>query len=432
MATTGHQATLSSIPDLATWGLSRGPDDGLLLGTVQLADLVREHGSPLHVVDAGALDRNATAALAPFRAGAGADVFSSYKTNPVPAVLSRLHRNGVGAEAISHYEFWLAIRLGVPPDRIVYNGPAKSPESLEDAARRGIALVNANSRTDLAAMASAARRAGHRMRAGLRVSLPHMWGGQFGVRDQADHVAEAIVDGREATELDLVGLHFHSGLPIATAADLERHLAAVMACCDRIADRTGWHPEVIDLGGSLVCAPVARAGGVEQPLSIADASSAMACQVGDHMVSAGRSMPDLLIEPGRSLTGDAQFLLTTVLDVRAESGSTTIVLDIGTEVAEPMQGEPHSVFAVGSTGPSRPVRLCGPSGRVTETLVGDVALPDVEPGDVLAVMDTGAYFVPFSTATTFGRPAIVMVDGSEVAVIRRRETAEEWDRLDVV
>ena len=62
-------------------------------------------------------------------------MFASYKTNPVPAVLRRLHAGGVGAEVISPYELWLALRLGVPADRIIYNGPAKSPASIRTAIR---------------------------------------------------------------------------------------------------------------------------------------------------------------------------------------------------------------------------------------------------------------------------------------------------------
>ena len=66
-------------------------------------------------------------------AAAEVDVFYSYKTNPVPAVLHRLHERGIGAEVISPYELWLALRLGVPGDRIIYNGPAKSADSIRTA-----------------------------------------------------------------------------------------------------------------------------------------------------------------------------------------------------------------------------------------------------------------------------------------------------------
>lgn len=417
-----------------TWGLVRADDGALQIVGTDIAELVAEHGSPLHIVDARALDRNAEAALAPDRAGAGTDVFSSYKTNPIPGVLTRLHRAGIGAEAISAYEFWLAVRLGVPGDRIVYNGPAKSPESLEEAARRGLHLVNANSRTDLAVMAAAAHRAGRPMRSGLRVSLPHMWGGQFGVRGSSDHVAGSIADGVASSDLDFVGLHFHAGFPLATEAELTSHLEAVLAMCDQITESTGWHPSILDLGGSLVCPTVKRAAGIDHPLTIGEASALTWSAVAEHMSTAGREMPELFIEPGRSLTGDTQFLVTTVLAVRdADSERPTVVLDVGAELAEPMRGEPHQIFTLaGEGGEIRRVRLCGPRGDTDDVLVDDIAIPMVAAGDRLAVMDTGAYFVPFSTASSFSKPAILLADHDGVRPSRSRESSGALWRHDIV
>ena len=85
-------------------------------------------------------------------------MFSSYKTNPVPGVLARLHGHGVGAEVISPYELWLAMRLGVPGERIIYNGPAKSPASIRAAIRHGALLVNANSVSEARLIARDRRR----------------------------------------------------------------------------------------------------------------------------------------------------------------------------------------------------------------------------------------------------------------------------------
>ena len=418
----------------STWGLTHDGSGDLELAGVALSGLAAEHGSPVHLVDGRAIDRNAAAALAPYRAGGGADVYSSYKTNPIPGVLTRLHEAGVGAEAISAYEFWLAVRLGVPAERIVYNGPAKSPASLEEAVRRDIKLVNANSRSDLAAMATAAERVGRPMRSGLRVSLPHMWGGQFGVRGASAQVAASIRDGVESSHLDMIGLHFHSGLPLATEAELETHLIAVLASCDRIADETGWHPSVIDLGGSLVCPSVKQAAGVAAPLTIAQASELMHRAIDAHMTARGRPMPELFVEPGRSLTGDTQMLLTTVLAVRDEgSERPTAIVDVGVELAEPMRGQHHQTFVVRDQAgrvDRRAYRLCGPRGTDDDLLVARMSLPSLKVGDVLAVMNSGAYFVPFSTASSFAKPAVLLASGDDVRVIRRREGADELWRLD--
>ena len=162
---------------LSSWGLEVDGDGRLARHGGALAELVEQFGSPLHVVDGDALERIATSAI---RRG-GADVFFSYKTNPVPGTLRILHAAGIGAEVISAYELWLAMRLGVPGERTIYNGPAKSPESLRIAVEHGVAAINANTSSELDLLRAAALAAGRAANVGLRVTLPGMWGGQFGI-----------------------------------------------------------------------------------------------------------------------------------------------------------------------------------------------------------------------------------------------------------
>ncbi len=133
-----------------------------------LADLVERFGSPLHVIDGVGLER--VRPPTPSARG-GADVFFSYKTNPVPGTLRILHAAGIGAEVISPYELWLAMRLGLPGERLIYNGPAKSPESLRIAVEHGVAAINANTSSELELLRAAALAAGRAANVGLRVTL---------------------------------------------------------------------------------------------------------------------------------------------------------------------------------------------------------------------------------------------------------------------
>ena len=460
---TGRTAPVTSRPTERRRPAERGlavDDRGrLTLHGVELAGLVTGHGSPLHVVDAARLDANADAALEPLTArGVGMDVFSSYKTNPVPAVLDRLHRRGVGAEAISAYELWLALELGVDPERIIYNGPAKSDESLDRAVEVGVGLVNANSFDDLRRMDRAARRGGRPLRSGIRVSMPHMWGGQFGIELEAPELRDAIRFGVQSDHLEFVGLHTHSGFALRTCADVERHLGAVIAAARRLADETGWWPDVVDLGGSLACASDRLADGTPV-LSLATASEIAASEFAAAAEADGRPCPTLVGEPGRALTADTQMLLTTVLDRRpvghahgdghGDGDAVEIVVDVGVELAEPLTSSHHDVFLAGSPGgtdaehraPDRRGalvrhRVIGPHPRRRDVVADDVWLPPVDVGDVIVVMDTGAYFVPFSTATSHPRPAIVMVEPADgtlpatVSVIRRAEDVEHRLALD--
>ncbi len=422
-----------------------GPDGSLRLRDVPLRSIVERFGSPVHVVDVAALDRNIAEALAD---RSSADVFYSYKTNPVPAVLRRMHDRGVGAEVISAYELWLALELGVPGDRIIYNGPAKSAESLDRAVAVG-ALVNVNSTGDFTRLVEAAQRIGRPAITGIRVALPTMWGGQFGLRAGSDALAELVRQATEHPLIDLRALHVHRGFSMRTADDVARHASEVFCFCDELRQSTGWHPEQIDLGGSLCTPTVASIPPRQFRLNRAFGSDLLPPDPGDcitvgaaaalvaelaerHFGAAGLNIPRLIIEPGRGLTGNTQLLLTTVLDVKLDGEVAHAVLDAGINIAEPTTSEYHQLLHV--TKPTAPpttsYRLTGPICTPADVLYQNWRLPTLEPGDVVAIMDTGAYFVPFSTSFSFPRPPVVAIDGASVELVRRGETFEDLVRLD--
>jgi diaminopimelate decarboxylase len=429
---------------LERWGLGVGANGFLWSGPVDLERLARTEGTPLHVVLGPALDRNAADALAPFRAGRGADIFYSYKTNPIPSVLERLHRAGVGAEVISPYELWLAFRLQVPPERIIYNGPAKSPASLHEAIRRQIFLINANSAREAELIADVAGDEGVVANLGLRVALRQTWGGQFGITAGSPTLIDRIRAAMSDTRVDLQGLHVHRGSSVRDAATWESYVSAILACCDDVRERTGWHPRVLDIGGSLTCPTVATLPRIEHRfnraygtdlippdpsacLRIGQASTLAFELVEQHFTAAGLEPPRLVQEPGRSLTGDTQLLLASVVDVKLDSKPPHAVLDAGINIAEPMVNEYHQLFSVSApTAPAaRSYRLAGPICTPADVLYNHWRLPELDVGHVLAIMDSGAYFVPFSTTFSFPTAAVVMQDGGDVTPARRRESFDD-------
>ena len=434
---------------LVGWRLEIGANGRLARDGVDLADLLERFGSPLHVVDAVAVERNVARALGARDGPGGVDVFYSYKTNPVPGVLTMLHAGGIGAEVISAYELWLAQSLGVPGDRIIYNGPAKTYDSVCRAVDSQVLLVNANSEGDYRQIVRAAREVARVARVGFRVALPTTWGGQFGL-DAAAPVVEAIIrDAILEPAVEPIGLHVHRGITIRTRADLEGYLAAVLSYVDDLERRTGWSPSILDLGGSLSSPTVdsiprwqfrlnrALATDVMAPdpsaaIEIGEAHALVRSTVAGHFAARQADPPRVVVEPGRALTGNTQMLLTTVHDVKRDRLTPHAVLDAGIGIAEPVQGEFHQLFSV--TAPNAPAdesyRLVGPICTPADVLYNNWRLPALEPGHVLAIMDTGAYFVPFSTSFSFPRPAIVLQAGAAVSVLRERETFADMIKND--
>jgi diaminopimelate decarboxylase len=226
-------------------------------------------------------------------------------------------------------------------------------------------------------------------------------------------------------------------------------VAAVLARVDELAAATGWRPTLLDLGGSLACPTVAplprkefrlnRALGSDllppdpaAVLRIGDAAVLAATLVGDHARSAGLAVPRVVLEPGRAMTGDTQLLRTSVVDVKDDTALVHGVLDAGMNIAEPVPHEYHQLLS--ATAPAADAttayRLAGPICTPADVLYNHWRLPPLVPGHVLSIMDTGAYFVPFSTTFSFPKPAIVVQDGATVTVARRRETWDDMVALD--
>ena len=127
------------------------------------------------------------------------------------------------------------------------------------------------------------------------------------------------------------------------------------------------------------------------------------------------------------MTANTQMLLASVMTTKDAGDLKFVVLDAGINLAESVRGEYHQLFALNRFGePARCVHtLVGPICSPGDTLYAAARLPELFPRDSVAIMDAGAYFVPFSTSFSFPRPAIVMVDGDRVETLRRRETFDD-------
>lgn len=438
---------------LSTWGMCRDEHGELKRGGVRLGGLLERFGSPLFVLDRARLDGNAARFLAtPPGCARGAEPYYSYKTNPVPRVLQRLHEQGVGAEVASPWELWLALELGVPPSAIVFDAPGKTPEAVALALDRDVGLINLNGRGEIALVAELARARHKRPRVGLRVVTPGGRAGQFGERIETGAALEAFREALQRPELDVVGLHSHVNGELASTAALDAFVNPMLAFTDQLRRELGLELEVLDFGGNLACPTVSRLPArarrlavtfgrepdprpAESVLTIEDYLERLIGLVERHATARGVKRPRIFLEPGRAMTSDTMLLLTRVLSVRGrdQAGSTWAILDAGINVAEPVPNEYHHLLAVVPRGPqTQRYRLTGPSCTMGDLLYPAWQLPQLAAGDALAIMDTGAYFVPLSTCFSFPRPAIVSVHDGQVEELRRAETFEDLVARDAV
>lgn len=430
----------------ARWGLTER-QRRLFCDTFALDALASDYGTPLHIVQFDRLKQNAI----DFLATSELEVFYSYKTNPVPGVLQRLHSLGVGAEVISHAELDLALRLGVNSQHILFNGPGKTEAALRLAIEEDILLLNANSLEEISRISRIARELNVRPRIGLRVSLAQGWSGQFGVSTIHGAALQAFSQAQKFPNIELVGVHVHRGQLINSEFDLLGFVDLTLTFIDQLHQHLHWQPTFIDFGGSLSIptvrafsererrAQVALLAAPQPPepstrLNIVDYGSSLVRRVTSHFQRVGRARPRILVEPGRALTGNTQFLLTRVLGRQPSSESFDYgLLDAGINIAESASHAYHQLFHTtkASQTKTKIYRLVGPICTPGDVLYPAARLPELSEGDVLAIMDSGAYFVPFSTAFSFPRPGIIGIENGAVQMLRRAESFDDLWRNDI-
>jgi diaminopimelate decarboxylase len=435
--------------DPSLWGLSYHEDNLMLYGRT-LSSLIDKWGSPLHVVDTAKLLENIQNLQdIPTGFERGIEVFYSYKTNPLPWIFEILHRNDVGAEVISEYELWLALKLGVSGERIVYNGPAKSIASLESAIDQNLLSININNLEEMDLIAALAAKRGKKANVGIRVTSSVGWTGQFGLSVESGAALDGFRRALEIPDLKLKTLHCHRGTLIYDETTLRSYLQFLLDFIDKLKTQLNWVPSILDVGGSLAIPTVRHLSKKELKMATAllvspkppDPESVLTLKgytetvvrvVREHFETRGYPQPRILAEPGRALTGNSQFLLASVKNIKQDAALNFAVLDAGIGLASCVSSEYHEILPLQiKTAPIRCHRLVGPICHTGDTLYNASYLPELESGDELAIMDSGAYFIADATSFSFPQPAIIAINpaGKEV-LVRRAESFEHMISLD--
>jgi len=392
---------------------------------VPLAEIARAAGTPVYVYSAAQVRERYRALDGAFR-DYPHRLHYALKANSTLAVARLIRDLGGGVDANSGGEIEVALRAGFAPADVVFTGVGKTRSELARAVELGVHSINAESPGELARIDEIARSLGRRARVALRVnpdvdaeSHPHISTGlrrhKFGVPlDQAPAVCRAA--SRHAG-LELAGLHVHVGSQMLSLEPLRRATAAVVALA-RTLYAEGIGLQHLDLGGGL---------GIAYD---SDAAPTPAQYAGALLAEVRPMGLRVLIEPGRAIVGPAGVLVASVVDVKAQSADKYfVVLDAGmSELMRPaLYGAYHRIRLLERGVP--PDVLCDIVGPLCETsdVVGlDRRLPLPRVGDLVAVLDAGAY--GSAMASNYNRhplPAEVLVDGASWRLIRRRQTLDD-------
>ena len=411
------------LPDLAGFTERNG---NWYAEEIPLADLAKEFGTPLYIYSKKALTQAYQAYDKACLDTAGkrrARVHYAMKANSNLAIIDCFKKLGAGFDLVSGGELARALAVGADPKSLVFAGVGKSAVEIAKALQAGVKCINVESIAELHQINRVATKLHCRAPISLRVNpdvdaQTHPYistglkGNKFGI---AYH--EVLKTYREAallSQIDVVGIDCHIGSQITTTAPYLDALDKVLELVTQL-KKEGIEIHHLDLGGGL-----GISYGDDNPPDITEFTNTLLNRVAER----GFGHLDVVLEPGRSLVGNAGVLLTQVEYLKPGAEKNFCIVDAAmTELMRPALYEAyHGIVPVQKKSVKSAIYdIVGPVCESGDWLGRDRTLA-IEEGDLLAILSAGAYgFVMASNYNTRPKPAEIMVDGKNAHIIRARE-----------
>ena len=409
----------------------RGTD--LFCEQVRLADLAQAHGTPLYVYSKASM-LDALAAYQRGFAGRKVQICYAMKANSSLAVLQLFARAGCGFDIVSGGELARVLAAGGDASKVIFSGVGKTRAEMRQALAAGIGCFNVESEAELEVLNEVALGMGAQAPVSIRVNpnvdaKTHPYistglkGNKFGVaheRTLATYQRAAALPG-----LRVVGIDCHIGSQIT---EVSPYLDAVDRVLDLVQsiEAAGIAILHIDFGGGL---------GITYNGETPPAADVLWQQLLAKLDARGYGDRQLMIEPGRSLVGNAGVCLTEVLYLKPGEQKNFCIVDAAmNDLPRPAMYEAfHGIVPLHArSGATTTYDVVGPVCESGDWLGRDRALA-VHSGDLLAVLSAGAYCASMaSTYNTRGRAAEILVDGSQAVLIRPRESAADTFKNEIL
>lgn len=427
----------------------RTADGVLVVGGCDVRDLAATYGTPLFVLDEADVRQRA----AEYKDAYGDDdqpfdVFYASKAFLSVAIARWMHDAGLGIDVASGGELAVALRAGVPGERIVMHGNNKSVEEIETALREHVHLLVSDSLDELARIDDVAGRLGViapivlRLTVGVEahtheaISTAHE-DQKFGLSISSGAAVEAVEFVLAAPNLELHGFHSHIGSQIFDADGFEIAAHRMVGFIASIKQTHHVVTRVLDLGGGMGVPYVEG----DDPLDVREMAQRLREIVVNECAAADIAVPRLSVEPGRAIVGSSTITLYEVgvvkpVQVTDDFVRQYVAVDGGMSdnIRTALYDAEYTAALANRVSGARPVpsRVVGKHCESGDIVVRDIDLPnDISTGDLLAVATTGAYGRAMaSNYNNLPRPAVVAVRDGQARVLIRRETYDDLLRLD--
>ncbi|MCX7793570.1 MAG: diaminopimelate decarboxylase [Thermodesulfovibrionales bacterium] len=397
---------------------------------IPVKKLAEKFGTPLYVYSRKTIERHINAYRQAFK-GLKHIICYAVKANSNLSVLRLLGGMGCGADVISGGELFRALRAGIKPERIVYAGVGKTEEEIRYALNSGILMFNVESSEELKEINRIAGLMKKKAPVALRVNPdidakthPYISTGlkkhKFGI--PMEEALENYLLARELKNIDIKGIHKHIGSQITEVRPFIDALKSILSLAGELESR-GIKIKYIDIGGGL---------GIPYKEEEPPHPSELAKEVKKLLKEKDLT---IIIEPGRSIVGNAGILVTKVLYNKRTKDKNFVIVDAGMNdlIRPTLYGAYHEIVPVERKSREKVIAdIVGPICESGDFFARDREIEVTSQGELLAIMSAGAYgFSMSSNYNSRPRAAEVMVNGKKAVLIRKRETYRDLIRGEI-
>lgn len=412
---------------------------------VDTVHLATQFGTPLYVYDVSLIRKNCRAFVDTFQSlGVKSKVSYASKAFSSIAMLQVIEEEGLGLDVVSKGELYTAIKANFPGEKIQFHGNNKSRAELEMALEYGVGTIIIDNFYEIQLLEQLARDKRKRVDVLLRLtpgieSETHRYimtgneDSKFGFNVQNGQADEAFKRVKDSEYLNLRGIHNHIGSQIFTTKSFALSIDILFNVLKKWYEIDRFIPEVINLGGGFGI----RYTKEDEPLPLKKYVEAIVEQVSLKAKELDFPLPEIWIEPGRSIVGDSGITLYTIGSMKEIEGVRKYVAVDGSmaDNIRPALYDAKYEGIIANKALKPPVETVSIAGKACESgdmIIWDLQVPEVEHGDILAVFSTGAYgYAMASNYNRLRRPAVVFVEKGHAKVVVKRESLEDLIKNDV-
>lgn len=417
----------------------------LEIGGVDTVCLAKEFGTPLYVYDVAHIKKMAKLYQQSFISNNtyGKIAYAS-KAFSCVAMIQLIDELNLYLDVVSGGELYTALLAGFPPEKIHFHGSNKSRDEIGMAVKVGIGCFVVDNFTEIQLLRDAAHLYNKKLTILLRVTpgvlaYTHKYistGGEdskFGFDLNNGSALAALREVLKEEQFHVLGFHCHIGSQIFDSSEFVQAIQKLFSLCDQSYDKCQFYPKVLNVGGGFGI----RYTDSDIPKSPSEYIDEICRTVAGEVQKREMPMPEIWIEPGRSLVGNAGTILYSIGSSKDIEGCRRyIAVDGGmNDNLRPALYSAKYEGAIANKMNQQPIDQFTVAGKCCESgdmLIWDLSLPEINYGDILAVFSTGAYgYSMANNYNRFTRPAVVFVEDGEAELVVRRETYEDVVRYDL-